>query len=38
MCYYGYKKANSNSLTPGQKILKLINHIKDYTFKQGGNI
>jgi len=38
MCYHGYKKQGVNNLSPGQKILSLITHIKNSTFKKGGNI
>lgn len=38
MCYHGFKKKGFSSLTPGQKILELITHIKNSTFKKGGNI
>jgi hypothetical protein len=38
MCYHGFKKQGSLSLTPGQKILHLITHIKNSTFNKGGNI
>jgi hypothetical protein len=37
MCYHGFKKQGFSSSTPGQKILKLILHIRDSTFKKGGN-
>ena len=38
MCNYGYNKSGYAHVPPGQKILMMINQIKETTLKKGGNI